>query len=220
MKFQQNSSLNPIAPSKEKIEEAVKIDCLNHLSKAYKSLRKSNYKAPNDETSITAKLFDESENLQSSTEFKYTITPERVIFTKDIREGKTKAKTARKFDLCFQNWNTKNKFIFGIEAKLLIENNFKKRNAAILIKEYVSEKGMSKFINGIYEERGCMVGYILEGSIVNILTNINSEVIRVYDKAQCLIKNTNKKLNHDEIYTSNHKGKLEYDLYHLILNFV
>ena len=214
-----NSSKQNNVLRKNEIFKSVQIECLNHISKAYNSLRLSNYIAKVDEVQITADLFSEATAIPAYSDFRYTISPERPDYIKEIRERKKSPKKARKYDIFFENWDCKNRISFGMEAKLLIEQNYQSKKPAKLIKEYISDVGMGKYIKGIYEEPGCMLGYILQGDIHNIVEKINSKIVQVYDNQQCLTKVKNKNLNHTDVYISLHINKLDYDFYHLMFDF-
>ncbi|HNT70966.1 MAG TPA: hypothetical protein PKI83_04855, partial [Bacteroidales bacterium] len=85
------------------------------------------------------------------TDVQCNIVPEFPEFTNSIRNGKVKPRKAKKYDLCFIHFQSKPIVFIGVEAKLLIEENYKNKNANSLIKEYVEDKGMGKFINNIYK---------------------------------------------------------------------
>lgn len=170
-----------------------------------------------DETQVTLSLFDALNIIASRDSIPCTVSSEVPEFTNDMRSGKKKTISAKKYDVYFENWNKKERVEFGVEAKLLIENNFKTRVATTVISDYVSDKGMGKYINGIYQKRGFMIGYIVEGDLKNIVTNVNKQVEKDFDLAQILRLDSSFK--HNYIYTSQHKSKLSYNLYHLLFTF-
>ncbi|MEO6704263.1 MAG: hypothetical protein ABIN04_00245, partial [Ginsengibacter sp.] len=106
-----------------------------------------------------------------------------------------------------------------VEAKLLVENNFLRLRPKFLAKEYVGDKGMNKYISGIYKQQGCMLGYIVEGKIEKIVEKINNEVIYFFDSNQILSKYTSSNFVHNGIYRSFHKEGLKYPMFHLMLDF-
>ena len=170
-----------------------------------------------DETLVTLSLFDALNIIASRDSIPCTVSSEVPEFTNDMRSGKKKTISAKKYDVYFENWNKKERVEFGVEAKLLIENNFKTRVATAVISDYVSDKGMGKYINGIYQKRGFMIGYIVEGDLKNIVTNVNKQVEKNFDLAQILSLDSSFK--HNYIYKSQHKSKLPYNLYHLLFTF-
>lgn len=190
------------------------------IEKAYSAIKTSEPIGKNvDEPSISISLYEALRNLRVLNSIPVTVTLERVEITDDISSGILKPKSSKKYDIYFENWNSKSHVEYGIEAKLLIENNFMNKVAKTLIREYVGDAGMQKFINGLYKKRGCMVGYVIEGEVGNIVIEINKEIEKILDKNQCLSKDNSKRFNHTDIYKSNHPNKLRYTLHHLMLAF-
>jgi len=205
---------------KKEIALAVQIDCLQLVSSAYKGLiTDQSYVFQPDETTITAKLYGEIENIILKDDLSYCISPDPFEYTEDIIEGRVSTKKAKKYDLILENWNNKNKVKLGVEAKLLVETKYKNKRGTTLFKEYVSEVGMGKYIKKIYKREGIMVGYVLEGSISKIISHINTEVANVYSSEHLLT------VIKDELYPlgtylSNHSHKgVNLLLYHLMLDF-
>ena len=93
------------------------------------------------------------------------------------------------------------------------------RKSKFLIEEYVGDAGMNKYISGLYKQRGCMVGYIVEGEINKIIAKINKQIESIFDTTQKLAKENSSNFIHKEIYKSIHKGKLKYAMFHLMLDF-
>lgn len=215
-----NEDLGELQSTKDDIALSVQIDCLQLVFSAHKKLMADEvYLLQPDETRITAKIVGEIEKLILKEDFSYSIIPDPFEYTEDIIEGRISTKKAKKYDLILENWNNKNKIKFGVEAKLLVETRHKNKRGTLLVKEYVSEAGMGKYISRIYKRKGIMVGYILEGSISAIITNINTEVTNVYSD-----KHTLKKVNNlfypEETYLSIHVlSDEDLLLYHLMLDF-
>jgi len=169
-----------------------------------------------DEPQISLSLHATLNNLVSKKELQCGVSWEHFEVTDKVEKN---VKTARRFDIFFENWDVKNRMNYGVEAKILIENNSKKRTAVKLVEKYVSEAGMGKYINGIYKGRGCMLGYVLEGNVSSIISKINSEICAVFDNSQCLSKVSDPQLTYSDVYRSEHKAKLSYPLFHLMLDF-
>jgi hypothetical protein len=172
-----------------------------------------------DETEISVSLFIALKHISSRKGIPLTVMIEGFEVSDEISIGAIRLLSAKRYDIYFESWYSKSHVEYGVEAKLLIENDFLSRIASTLIREYVSDSGMGKYINGIYKKRGCMVGYIVEGNISNIIKKINKQIEKVMDKKQSLEKDNHLKSKHKEIYKSQHPGKLDYDLYHLMLDF-
>lgn len=209
----------PELPS-EDVVESFQIDVLNLISDAWEIIRTPDDTSDKpDENQITISLFDACCILSCKNQNNFVVNWESHELTDEIRQGKKKPISAKRFDICFGNWNTPKRIEYGVEAKLLIENDFMGRKSKKLIEEYIGEAGMCKYIKHIYKKRGCMLGYVVEGKISNIVNNINNEIENVLGDLQQLSKVNLEKLKHEEIYKSTHNGNLDYPLFHLLLDF-
>jgi len=171
-----------------------------------------------DETQITAGICGHIEDIINKQKLPFDIVPEFFVYSNDIRKGKKNPKRAKRFDLKITTWNQSNeKFKFGVEAKLLAENNHGSKIATTLIKEYVEDAGMGKFINNIYDpnsyNEGVMLGHILNGEVENIMKKINDKITSTYSNQECLSPHNNHYVSN---YADNGKKK---NLYHIFLNF-
>lgn len=204
----------------EELFESFQVQFIDLIHKAYRRIKTPDpFLDKPDETQISLSLFDALDMIIEQDNLPCFVVPELHEYTEEIRRGKKSTLTAKRYDLCFKSWSTPRKVKFGVEAKLLIENNSFGRLTATLINEYVSQKGMGKFINGIYKNRGCMVGYVVEGEIATIVERINHRIETILTKDQRLFRDTSKKFQSDELYKSEHTPKLDYTLYHLMLQF-
>lgn len=209
----------PAIPSEELIE-SFQIQLFDLIGEAYKTIRTPEpFLDKLDETQISLSLFDAIKIIVSREGLPCFVVSELHEYTDEIREGKKSTITAKRYDLYFESWSTLTRVEFGVEAKLLVENYFMGKIATTLIREYVSDAGMRKYIDGIYKKRGCMIGYVVEGSIANIVEKINARIRTSLTNEQCLIRDNSKKFQHRDIYKSEHPDKLDYILYHLMLQF-
>lgn len=209
----------PPVASREMLD-AFQLTVFNLIGSAYKTIRTPGpFEENPDETLISVSLFDAVKIIASRDGIPCSVTPERYEYTDQIREGIKSTLTAKRYDLYIENWDVIGRIEYGVEAKILTENNFKNRVATTLIKDYVSDKGMGKFINKLYDKRGVMVGYIVEGSNDEIIKNINTQVTNHFDAAQILQPVVDNQVQHEQVYRSQHLGKIDYDLYHLMLDF-
>jgi len=194
-------------------------DCFNLIEDGYQEYLADTEKIFSaDETLITAGIYDHIELIISRQKLPFEIIPEFFVYTKEIRKGKINPNKAKRFDLRITTWNNSNeKFRFGVEAKLLAENNYKLKNATNLIKEYIEDAGMGKFIKNLYDptsyNEGIMLGHILNGKIETIKDKINDKIKSAYSDSECLSKK-------DKHYISNYicDGKTK-NLHHIFLNF-
>lgn len=149
-----------------------------------------------DETQITAGIYNHIDSIITNQQLLFDIVPEFYVYTNEIKHGKINPKKARRFDLRILTWDKSNeRFRFGVEAKLLAENNFDKKNATNLIKEYVDDAGMGKFIKNLYDPKsysvGVMLGQIINGSVENIKNRINNKIRNIHSDNECLNKYNN-----------------------------
>ncbi|HEY5371875.1 MAG TPA: hypothetical protein VIJ75_23065 [Hanamia sp.] len=203
-------------PSQEVIE-SFQIEVFNLVCEAYKIIKTSDKISEKpDETQISTSLFVALRMLCTNNSW---VNCEHHEFTNDIIAGRKKPISTKRFDIYFGNWSTPIRIEYGVEAKLLIENDFAGKKSKFLIEEYVGIKGMNKYISGIYKERGCMLGYIVEGNIGEIVEKINTQVENVFEANQKLLKENSSNFKHKEIYKSIHQQKLKYPMFHLMLDF-
>lgn len=203
-------------PSQEVIE-SFQIEVFDLISEAYKKIKTPDKISEKpDEPQISISLFVALKMLCTNSSW---VTCEHHEITEDIITGSKKSISAKRFDIYFGNWSTPIRIEYGIEAKLLTENDFVGKKSKFLIEEYVGIAGMNKYISGIYKERGCMVGYIVEGSIDKIIEKINTQVESFFDADQKLTKENSSNFKHTEIYKSIHQYKLKYPMFHLFFDF-
>lgn len=194
-------------------------DCFDLVEKGYNAYLIDSEKVFSaDETIITAGICGHIESIIAKYRLPFDIVPEYFVYSEKIKKGKLMPKKAKRFDLRILTWNAKNETIkFGVEAKILADKNFKSKIALNLIKEYVQDAGMGKFINKIYDQStyndGFMLGYILNGGIENILRKINDRITITYSENEHL---TNNKKHFISSYLDNGKQKI---LYHILLDF-
>lgn len=209
----------PAIPSEELIE-SFQIQLFDLIYEAYKTIRTPElFLDKLDETQISLSLFDAVKIIVSREGLPCYVVSELHEYTDEIREGKKSTITAKRYDLYFESWSTPARVEFGVEAKLLVENDFMSKTATTLIREYVSDAGMRKYIDGIYKKRGCMIGYVVEGRTHHIVEKINSRIRISLTNEQCLIIDNSGKFKHRDIYKSEHPAELDYILYHLMLQF-
>ncbi len=204
----------------ELIFKSFQLQLFELIFKAYAAIRTPESINENpDETAISTSLFIALKQIAANEEIPLTVIFEKYEITDEIAIGQKSAISSKRFDIFFESWNMKQPIEFGIEAKLLIENNFLNRISSALIREYVSNAGMGKYLDGIYKKRGCMIGYIIEGNVVNIVEKINKQIEKILDNNQQLEEDSHINFGNEAIYKSKHHKKLDYDLYHLMLAF-
>lgn len=192
----------------------VKQDCMELIENGYKNYLIDREKAFSpDETTITAGLYNHIEKIIGEVDLPFTVVPEFHEYTATIRKGESNPNKAKRFDLYFTHFQYLPRFKFGVEAKLLVEQPTSTKNVNFLIKEYVGDAGMGKFLNQIYEDDGFMLGYILNGKTENIVDIINLKIATTYSTKEQLSKH---KKHYISSYTSRNKQK---ELPHIFLDF-
>jgi hypothetical protein len=197
-----------------KLYSDVRNHCAEIIDQSYQSYLTDTEKVfAEDETTITAGLYDHIQTIVETDDLPFVVIPEFHQYTTPIKKGKVNPNKAKRFDLHFTSFNYKPRIKFGVEAKLLAETNTFKKNATFLTSEYVEDAGMGKFIKGIYEDDGFMLGYILNGKADSIVININLKVTLTYSAKEHLSKS-------GKHFMSNYnlKGKTK-ELFHIFLDF-
>jgi len=197
-----------------KLYSDVKNHCAEIIEQGYQNYLSDSEKVfAEDETTITAGLFGHIQTIVEADDLPFVVIPELHQYTTLIKKGKVNPSKAKRFDLYFTNFNYKPRIKFGIEAKLLAETDTSTRSATFLIREYVEDAGMGKFIKGLYEDDGFMLGYILNGTPEPIVMHINLKVTSTHSAKEQLGKI---KTHYISTYTFNGKAK---ELYHIFLDF-
>jgi hypothetical protein len=166
-----------------------------------------------DETTITAGLYDHILTIVESDDLPFVVVPEFHQYTTTIKKGKVNPNKAKRFDLHFTNLNYSPRIKFGVEAKLLAHTNTSSRSAIFLTNEYVEDAGMGKFIKGIYEDDGFMLGYILNGDTNKIIGNINLRISSTYSEKD------NLRLSGKYYISTHNYDKKSKELVHIFLDF-
>jgi post-segregation antitoxin (ccd killing protein) len=117
-------------------------------------------------------------------------------------------------DFCFRTWDPDDRY-FGAECKNLIEDDNE------LINRYIIT-GVCNYLSGRYgstSSESALIGYIISGSISNIITKISTRLINCSP-----IKNLSRDLSYDDPhYCSVHIRELDSRniiLHHLMFSFV
>lgn len=137
----------------------------------------------------------------------------------EIDDGQVDSKREVYFDLMLTTFAS-DEVYFGVEAKILIEEDFLKRKAKSEALEYISQKGMRKFIDGIYRKRGCMVAYIMQGEAAGIIQKLNAFIQSDAKYTSSEIISEKHIINgYKECYISQHASPNTKQLRHLMLSF-
>ena len=182
-------SIDPVLVAQ--VRAAFEQTCIELLEWACQTL-KSNKRVDTDwgEENISANIYTYIKDSQKSIDADIHIDSEHPFYNQDILDNKKKAKKASRIDMAFQhNWSGK-RFVFYVEAKNLVENNFtkvgRKRavNANTILKRYI-ETGIDHILDGYYP-KGCLLGYVLNGTINGVVNALNSILVKAGRNSESL----------------------------------
>lgn len=195
--------------------------CCQLIIRGYQKVVKSKKIDLNwDEEDISDFLAEQIESCCREGEYPYHIDTDSRDRAESVDGINIKGKKRKRYDIKFSYFSDpRTENAFGIEAKLLIENDTPPKTSTTLIEAYISVKGMRKFIEGVYSKRGCMIGYIIEGSPKAIVQKINERMKAdtFYNKAKILTPQKAIEM-YSHHYESEHTN-LSYPLKHLMLDF-
>lgn len=167
-----------VAPIKNRFEQ----QCICLLEWACKKL-KSEKIVDGDwgEENISANIYAYINQSQDAIAADIFVESEHSFYSLDILNNKKMAKSASRIDLVFQhNWEGK-RICYYVEAKNVIEYNYTKAKnkrqtkSSKVLKRYV-ETGMDHYLSAYYP-MGCLLGYVLNGTIEGVIDGINSILV-------------------------------------------
>jgi len=202
-------------------ETAFEYQCSTLLVKAQlKAISEGKIKNTWNEVAITRHLKKHLRQIIGEIGVQYFVIPEYPEDDEEIDDGNKSPAEEVYFDLVFSSFSISKQFYFAVEAKIIIENNFRKRIATTEISEYISNKGMRKFIEGIYKKKGCMLGYVVEGNPAAIVKKINEKIrIDPFYKESAILEKKPLIEDFDCYYESTHSEYNNNPLRHLFLDF-
>lgn len=168
-----------VAPIKNKFEH----QCICLLEWACKKLKTDNIVDGDwGEENISANIYTYISQSQEAIAADIFVESEHPFYSQDILNNKKMAKSACRIDLVFQhNWNGK-RICYYVEAKNVIEYDYIKTGrrrptrASKVQKRYI-ETGMDHFLSAYYP-KGCLLGYVLNGTIKGVVNGINTILIK------------------------------------------
>ena len=182
--------------------------CIKLLAKAYRNIIfEHKYQINWDENDFSEILcFRINEDSFSVEKGITCVTEKKLLSDKEIYKKGFANQLARIDFIYFRVWK-KIRFKYYMEAKRLKEKD------SALKRAYINE-GMQRFISSKYP-LGCMVGYLLEGSVDKTIDGINSLLVKDNRDSEILSKKPHKDIN--DYYESNHD--VITILKHIILDF-
>ncbi|WP_452602077.1 hypothetical protein [Pontimicrobium sp. MEBiC06410] len=191
----------------EKFRNAFEFKCFSLIIESYYfSLNEKIIKLNMDENDISQVLFEKLDSNPKRLEFSIFATREEHL-SKDVEKKKGFADKLPRVDLKMSSITSRLEFKYFFEAKRLKEND------ARLKRSYIND-GMDRFTSKKYPS-GCMLGYLLQGSVNGTVKGINKLLIK--DKRNTQTLNSKKNDLHKEYFESEHTeiGVLK----HLIFDF-
>lgn len=199
----------------------INLCCVLIIRGYYRAIKQERLKQLKDEEDLSDFLAEQIECCCQEGGHPYHIDTDSRDRSQTVDGNLIKGKKRKRYDIKFSTFHTPfNEYAFGLEAKLLIENDVPPKESKTLIDAYISKSGMKKFIDGIYSKKGCMIGYITEGIPTSIISKINIRIKRdTYFTNKSILRKKKPIENYKLHYESIHEN-LKYPLKHLLLDFV
>ena len=131
------------------------------------------------EENITANIYMFIVNNPQAIKHDIFIEAEHSFYDKEVLKNRKKARTAPRIDLVFQNNWRGQKLMFYVEAKNLVEMDYRRNTkrrticrAQVVQQRYI-DTGIDHYLEGYYP-MGCMLAYVLNGTAVGAVDGINS----------------------------------------------
>ena len=199
--------------------------CLWIMTEAFKRMKQEKrYDLTWKETCFSACLVGHMREIRQQEDIALRIDPESHLYLETICKGTEDPDTAPRIDIKISGgWVHEDEY-YGVEAKILVGKDWRTRDASYLRRRYIAT-GIDNFVNGQYSDkmdRGCIAGYVVQGSASEIASKINN--LLIHDR-----RDKEKMMNRHSIngcldcYQSNHirtTDNEEIELHHIFLTFV
>lgn len=154
--------------------------CLWLLTEAFKLMKQDAlYDLSWKETRFSAHLVGYMQKIRKHEDLRLRIDPESYLYRKEILESLEDPDAAPRIDIKISGGWVYEDIYYGIEGKILVETDWRTRRASNLRARYI-DTGIDNFVNGRYSPevpRGCVVGYVVQGTAFNIGQKINDLLI-------------------------------------------
>ncbi|VAW34174.1 hypothetical protein MNBD_CHLOROFLEXI01-1277 [hydrothermal vent metagenome] len=157
------------------VDDAFEGGCIYLLTEAYKRLHTNGYVRNWHENMFTAHLVVYMEQIRDDEDILLQIDPECYQYFQEILTGNQNPDHASRIDIRVKGGWVRRDVYYAMEAKILVENDWKTRRMSKLRKRYI-ETGVDNFVTGTYSQivpKGCLIGYIVEGKPIHIQASIN-----------------------------------------------
>ena len=155
--------------------------CLWIMTEAFKQMkREKRYDVTWKETCFSACLIGYMQKIRHENDIALRIDPESHLYREEMLNCIEDPDTAPRIDIKISGGWVHENVYYGIEGKILVENDWRKRDASYLRHRYIAT-GIDNFVNGRYSDkmnRGCMAGYVVQGRASEIASKINNLLIR------------------------------------------
>ena len=169
------SDVLPIVDSK--FEKA----CLWIITEAFKQMkREKRYDVTWKETCFSACLVGHMQKIRHENDIALRIDPESHLYREEMLNCTEDPDTAPRIDIKISGGWVHENVYYGIEGKVLVENDWGTRTASDSRRRYIAT-GIDNFVNGRYSDKldmGCMVGYVVQGRASGIASKINNLLAR------------------------------------------
>ena len=155
--------------------------CLWIMTEAFKRMKQEKcYDLTWKETRFSACLIGYMQKIRQQNDIRLKIDPESHLYREEMLKGIEDPDTAPRIDIKISGGWVKEDVYYGIEAKILVEKDWRTRDASYLRRRYIAT-GIDNFVNGQYSDkmdRGCIAGYVVQGSAAKVALTINKLLIR------------------------------------------
>jgi hypothetical protein len=151
--------------------------CLWIMTEAFKRMKlEKRYDLTWKETCFSACLVGHMQKIRHENDIALRIDPESHLYQEQMLNCTEDPDTAPRIDIKISGGWVHENVYYGIEGKILVENNWRTRDASYLRRRYI-DTGIDNFVNGRYSDKmdmGCMVAYVVQGSASEIASEINN----------------------------------------------
>ena len=155
--------------------------CLCIMTEAFKRMKQErHYDLTWKETCFSACLVGYMRKIRHEKDIALRIDPESHLYREEMLNCTEDPDTAPRIDIKISGGWVHEDAYYGIEGKILVENDWGTRTASDSRRRYIAT-GIDNFVNGRYSDkmdRGCMVGYVVQGRASEIASKINNLLIR------------------------------------------
>ena len=205
-----------------KVSLSFELKCLTVLIKSYNtSIKDKSFSKDWEEKTFSSHLVSLMNKCDIALKYKLIITKEEELEDTEIDNGLKSANEANPIDIRFHKIWSIERLNYSIEAKNISLSQWKKSNgskvnASQQQTEYIT-KGIDRFVAGHYKEKkGCMLGYLVNGSLDEVLTKINAKIVlQKSNKETINLKSL--VFNNHQIFESIHSERV---VKHLFFDFV